>query len=99
MMRLKCGRSKGSTEGAPGTVRSHFLFLAVCFVILALSAATLGQELAATLTGTVTDPSGAVVAGATVSVHSEDTGADLRTVTTSAPATSISRISPRAVTR
>lgn len=84
MMRLKCGRSKGSTEGAPGTVRSHFLFLAVCFVILALSAATLGQELAATLTGTVTDSSGAVVAGATVVVHSVETGADIRSVSTSA---------------
>jgi hypothetical protein len=52
-------------------------------VILSLSAAGLGQELAATLTGTISDASGAVVAGATVVVHSEETGADLRSVTTS----------------
>jgi hypothetical protein len=58
-------------------------FLAVCAVILSLAAAGLGQELAATLTGTVTDPSGALVAGATVVVHSEETGVDVRSVTTS----------------
>ncbi len=42
----------------------------------------MGQELAATLTGTVTDSSGAVVAGATVLVHSQETGADIRSLTT-----------------
>ncbi len=66
-----------------GTVQSLFTFLAVCAVILSLSMVGRAQELAATLTGTVTDPSGAVVAGATVSVHSDATGADVRTVTTS----------------
>jgi hypothetical protein len=58
-------------------------FLALSFIVLSLSVAGLAQELAATLTGTVTDPSGAVVAGATVLVHYEDTGADVRTVSTS----------------
>jgi hypothetical protein len=58
-------------------------FLALSLIILSLSVAGLTQELAATLTGTVTDPSGAVVSGATVLVHFEDTGADVRTVTTS----------------
>jgi hypothetical protein len=66
-----------------GTVQALFSFLAVCVAVLALSAVGLTQELAATLTGTVTDPSGAVVATATVSVHSNDTGADVRSVTTS----------------
>ncbi len=66
-----------------GTVPALFSFLAVCVAILALSAVGLTQELAATLTGTVTDPSGAVVAGATVAVHSNDTGADVRSVVTS----------------
>ncbi len=65
------------------TVQVLFSFLAVSVVVLALSALGLTQELAATLTGTVTDPSGAVVAGATVVVHSDDTGADVRSVTTS----------------
>ena len=55
----------------------------MCVVILSLSAAGLGQELAATLTGTVTDPSGAVVAGATIVVHSQETGSDVRSLTTS----------------
>jgi hypothetical protein len=58
-----------------------------CFVVslvfLTLSAVVLSQELAATLTGTVTDASGAVVARATVVVQSQETGADVRTATTS----------------
>ena len=52
-------------------------------LIIGLSAASPAQELAATLTGTVTDASGAVVSGATVVVHSTETGADVRNVTTS----------------
>jgi Carboxypeptidase regulatory-like domain/TonB-dependent Receptor Plug Domain len=51
-------------------------------LLLCLPTVTLAQELAATLTGTVTDPSGAVVAGATVVVHNNETGADVRVVTT-----------------
>jgi len=63
--------------------RVSWFFLAWLFIVLSLSVAGLAQELAATLTGTVTDPSGAVVSGATVLVHSEETGADVRTLTTS----------------
>jgi hypothetical protein len=80
MMQLTYGRCRNLTER--GAVKALF-FLAVCAVVLSSSMVGLAQELSATLTGTVTDPSGAVVAGAAVSVHSEDTGADLRTVTTS----------------
>jgi hypothetical protein len=58
-------------------------FLLLVSLIVGLSAAAFAQELAATLTGTVTDQSGAVVAGATVLVHSEETGVDVRTVATS----------------
>src|SRR5580692_6895844 len=83
MTKLTCGGRKNSTEDDRGVLRKHSPFLAVCVVILSLSAAGLGQELAATLTGTVSDASGAVVAGATVVVHSEETGADLRSVITS----------------
>jgi len=61
----------------------YSFLLAISLIVLALSVTGLAQELAATLTGTVTDPTGALVAGATVLVHSEDTGADVRTVTTS----------------
>jgi hypothetical protein len=60
---------------------SSFLLVLV-LVVLSLSVVGLAQELAATLTGTVTDASGAVVPNATVLVHSEETGSDVRTVTT-----------------
>jgi hypothetical protein len=74
---------KGLTGDERGAGRKHFSLLAVCVMILSLSATALGQELAATLTGTVTDSSGAVVAGASVVVHSVETGADIRTIATS----------------
>jgi hypothetical protein len=64
------------------TVQKLASCLAICVVILGLSTTGLAQELAATLTGTVTDSSGALVAGATVVVHSNDTGIDVRSVTT-----------------
>ena len=66
---------------APRTASSFFL--AVSLMILSLSVAGVAQELAATLTGTVTDASGAVVANATIVVHSDETNTDVRTVTTS----------------
>lgn len=65
------------------TSRRVLFFLLLVSLIASLSAVAVGQELAATLTGTVTDPSGALVPGATVLVHSEDTGTDVRTLTTS----------------
>ena len=84
MAELTCGRRGDSTEkNDRGFVRKHSLFLAVCVVVLTLSAVGVGQELAATLTGTVSDSTGAVVPRATVVVHSEETGADVRSVTTS----------------
>jgi len=83
MTKVTCGMRKDSTEADRGAVRQYSSFLAVCIVVLSLSAAGLGQELAATLTGTVSDTSGAVIAGATVLVHSEETGADIRSVVTS----------------
>jgi len=83
MTKLTCGRRKESTEDNSGVVRKRFSWLAVCVVVLSLSCVGLGQELAATLTGTVTDSSGAVVGGATIIVHNEDTGADVRSLNTS----------------
>jgi hypothetical protein len=66
-------------RGARGT---SLFFAAVSLLILSLSVAGIGQELAATLTGTVSDPTGALVSGATVLVHSQETGEDVRNVTT-----------------
>src|ERR1700733_2959445 len=97
MTQLTCGRRKESTEGVRKAVRrDSSLFLAVGVVDLGLSAASLGQELAAPLTGAVTDSSGAVVAGATILVHNNDTGTDLPSTTTSSGGFNITH--PRAPT-
>src|SRR5258708_5072131 len=84
MTKLMHGRRRDLTEGTRGFAPrlSSFSFLAVCAAVLCLSAAGPAQELAATLTGTVTDPSGAVVIGATVVPHSDDTGVDSPAATT-----------------
>ncbi len=70
----------GNPRRAARTFSSFVLVLSL--IVLSLSAASGAQELAATLTGTVTDASGAVVPGATVVVHSDETNADVRSVTT-----------------
>jgi hypothetical protein len=62
--------------------RALWFFPVLALILVSLSAIGVAQELQATLTGTVTDPSGALVAGATLVVHSEETGADVRTVVT-----------------
>ena len=64
---------------------SHRGLCLVCIGVLLFSAATnlCAQNINATLNGTVTDPSGAVVPGATVVVHNQDTNTD-RTVQTNA---------------
>src|SRR5208282_1061636 len=81
MAELRCCVPRRLTGSDCGMMRKNSFF-PVCAAILFLSAMGLGQELAATLTGTVTDASGAVVAGATVVVHSEEIGADIRSVAT-----------------
>jgi hypothetical protein len=63
--------------------RLFALVFALSLVVLSLSAIAAAQQLTATLTGTVTDPSGAVVPGAAVLVHNNDTNTDVRTVVTS----------------
>ena len=65
------GQGTEKTNGNRGYMRKYASFLAICAIILTLSVAGLAQELTATLTGTVTDSSQAVVAGAVVTVHSE----------------------------
>lgn len=56
--------------------------VATLLTLLALGAAGVAQEIYATLAGTVTDPSGAVVPGAPVTIHNDDTNTDVRTITT-----------------
>ena len=55
------------------SVRRRMLFPLPLFVILALCSPGFGQEVRGTITGTVTDPQGAVIAGAKVEVRSLDT--------------------------
>jgi hypothetical protein len=83
MTKLAYGRRRDSRkEDERGVAQKLASFAAICVVILGLSTAGLAQELAATLTGTVTDASGALVAGAAVLVHNNETGVDVRSVTT-----------------
>jgi hypothetical protein len=59
-------------------------FLAVLFILFLLAPASFAQEFRATISGAVTDPSGAAVAGATVEVREAHTGTTSRTVTDNA---------------
>src|SRR5271170_1646837 len=56
--------------------------LAVTLCALFFAAAAFPQTSTGTITGTVTDPAGAVVAGASVEVRNTDTGVLYPTVTT-----------------
>ncbi len=51
-------------------------------LLFGFAGAVFAQESTATVTGTVTDPKGLAMSGATVLVHSEDTGVDQKPVTT-----------------
>src|SRR5581483_5280810 len=64
------------------SARAWCLLIALSSTILSISPISQAQQVAATLTGTVTDPSGAVVPGATVVVRNDATATDVRTVTT-----------------
>lgn len=75
-------QSRSTKEANLATGRTPLFLILLSLLCFVFSGIALAQELAATLTGTVTDPSGAVVAGATVLVHSQDTGTDVRTATT-----------------
>ena len=57
-------------------------FLAVLACLLLVSAPALAQSGRGTITGTITDPSGAGVPGAEVTATNTETGAQIRTVTT-----------------
>ncbi|MGH8378114.1 MAG: carboxypeptidase-like regulatory domain-containing protein, partial [Gammaproteobacteria bacterium] len=61
---------------------------------LALPGWLAAQNITSTLAGTVTDPSGAVVPGATVTVHNDDTNQHLRVVQTDASGTYTATLLP-----
>ena len=78
------------SSNSRGWVMSNFsirpqvvLYLLLCFAVLFAGAAPVWAQSATTgsLTGTVTDPSGAVISGATIAVDSKSTGQERTSVT------------------
>src|SRR5579884_1114139 len=61
--------------------RMRFALGIICAVLIALSAAS-AQQITGDIRGTVTDPSGAVIPGATVTITNTDQNAVLRTIKT-----------------
>ncbi len=57
-------------------------YAVLLFALLMGGSLALAQEIYGTLSGTVTDSTGAVVSGASVTVHNNETNTDFRTVTT-----------------
>jgi hypothetical protein len=66
--------------------------VALCFVLLSI--AVFGQAGTGTITGTVTDPAGAVVANAAVEVKNAETGVPYPTVTTDTGVYTVLRLPP-----
>src|SRR5215469_4413551 len=62
-------------------LRSLLIICAVAALVAALAPANLAQEITAAITGKVTDPSGAAVAGAQITATDVDRGAVLKTET------------------
>jgi len=60
-------------------IQSFLMLMALCCLAVGIASA---QNINATLTGTVTDSSGGVVPGATVTIHNNDTKQNVRTVIT-----------------
>jgi Carboxypeptidase regulatory-like domain len=63
-----------STRNAMRTILRFFRVVAVLFAMMGFESATLGQTDTATLSGLITDETGAVVPGAEVKLQSVDRG-------------------------
>ena len=72
----------------------YFLCLVGCLACCLIAAPLWGQTNSGSLQGTVTDPSGAALAGATVTARNMDTGLAITTVTTDAGLYSVPNLPP-----
>ncbi len=72
----------------------YFLCLVGCLACCLIAAPLWGQTNSGSLQGTVTDPSGAALAGATVTARNMDTGLAITTVTTEAGLYSVPNLPP-----
>src|SRR5690242_12274036 len=73
----------GPLSGVTSTVRESFMRLLRAFVCLSfVLGSVFAQGDRGTITGTVTDPAGAVVAGAPIEARSVETGVPYQAVTT-----------------
>src|SRR5580658_10648622 len=68
--------------------------IAILLTLVASAAALFGQAGTGTITGTVTDPAGAVVASAPVEVRNTDTNFPYPTITTATGAYTVTRLPP-----
>jgi hypothetical protein len=83
------------TPSRQAAIRSRLIVVALFITCLALFVPRLAQgQASAGITGTVTDPSGAVVSNAKVTVTNEDTSAASHTVTSSAGTYSFKGLNP-----
>jgi hypothetical protein len=79
-----------NTESARRSIRGAWLLL----TLLLLAPLAFGQGITGTITGTVTDPSGAVVPGATVTIKQVSTNAIHKVVTSSAGTYTVTQLQP-----
>src|SRR5678815_1685275 len=75
--RFKRGKIMSKTKKRKAAFKSGLGFLSVVFALALTAATALAQGSAGEIVGKVIDPNGAVVAGATVTVKSVDTGREL----------------------
>src|SRR2546430_3195108 len=78
--------------------RSLFVVFVAALFVLAAALTVFGQQTTGSLNGTVVDPSGATVAGATVTVVNSSTGAERSTVSSTAGTFDFQALQPGAYT-
>ncbi len=79
-------------------MRKQWLVLAASLLVMAMAVPAVAQKITAAIRGTVTDPTGAVVAGAKVTVKNEETGPHPYRRRRTPPATTPSPSCPSAAT-